>query len=166
MINNDLFCCPNTSSLSMSIDLALKTIAKSSNKLIFILRDKTDINDLKAIVSYASDKHVQRINLGLQLSNYLIEHDIDDVSYYLSHLLKASEPLIVDNAEILFDRDLNIKPFQLLKNLARHQCLIVVIDARITSDGKLVYGSSSSKDFNQYEKLTDTYILDLMGGKA
>lgn len=147
------------------MDSALKTMAKSSNKLIFILRDKMDTNALKAIASYSSEKHVRRINLGLQLASYLIEHDVDDVSYYLSQLLKTSEPLVIDNAEILFDQELNIKPFQLLKDIARHQCLVVVIDAKITDDGKLIYGNSSSKDFTQYEKLTDTYILNLMGGK-
>lgn len=168
MINNDLFRCSTIASLPMDVNLAMKVMSKSSNKLIFILRDKTNLSLLKAVSTCASSNHIQRINLGLVLSKDMIENDIEDVYYHLTRKLKISKPLMIDNAEILFDQGLNIKPFQFLRDLARNcnQCLIVVLDAVITSDGKMIYGKSSSNDFIQYESLTDIYILELKGERA
>lgn len=164
MINNEIYTRTTLPDFQYALADAITVMSRSSNKLILILRDKTDVDTAKAISSFAENNNIERVNLGLQLSRYLFENDISTVNDYLSEELNTGKTLIADNAEILFDSKIPISPFKLFKNIARHQVLVVVIDGCIESDGKFIYGSSSNNDYFQYEKLTDTYIIDLNGG--
>ena len=163
MINKEIYVNTTLDNLKNNLSNAIAVMSKSSNKLILVLRDKTDIRIEKDIKAFSDEYHIGRVNLGLQLSRYLIENDVP-INDYLNMELKTGTPLIVDNAEILFDSEIAINAFTLFKNIARHQILIVVLDGRIDSKEKFIYGTSSNKDFSQYEKLTDTYIIDLNGG--
>lgn len=164
MINNEIYKHTTLPDFQNALADAITVMSRSSNKLVIVLRDKTDVDTAKAIESFSRKNKIERVNLGLQLSRYLFENDINTVNDYLSRELNTGNALIVDNAEILFDSEISINAFKLFKNLARHQVLIVVTEGCIESDGKFIYGSSSNKDYNQYEKLTDTYIIDLTEG--
>ncbi len=164
MINESLFNHINISLLFNALDEAIRVMSKSSNKLIIVLRDKIDICFHDAVNEYANSRHIGIINLGFELSNRLLRKDIEDASSLTRNLLAVSNTTIIDNCEILFDSELKLKPFQVLKNAARHQVVIAVMDAKI-SRGACQYGSSSSGDFYRYEQLSDTFILDLKGGE-
>ena len=164
MINNDIYKHTSLPDFGNVLAEALTVMSRSSNKLIIILRNKTDVDIAKAIESFSRENKIKNVNLGLQLSRYLFENDINTVNDYLSKDLNTGNTLIVNNAEILFDSEISISPLKLFKTIARHQVLIVVIDGRIRYDGKFIYGSSSNNDYIQYEELTDTYIIDLNGG--
>ena len=161
MINNEIYKPTTLHDLSNDLADAIKIMTSASNKLILILRDKTDVDAGKAINSFVNSNQIAKVNLGLQLSKYLFENDINTVNDYLTKELKTGQFLLVDNAEILFDAEIAINAFTLFKNIARHQILVVVLDGRIDNKGRFIYGTSSNKDFSQYENLTDTYIIDL-----
>ena len=164
MINDSLFKHIDVSMFSHELDEAIGTMSKSSNKLILVLRDKLDMGFHKAVESFVNSRHVGRINMGLALSDALQKRDIEDAGFLAKNKLMVSSTMIMDNCEILFDSELKLKPFQLLKNAARHHVIVAVVDARI-SEGIFLYGNSASGDFCRYEQLTDTYILDLKGGE-
>ncbi|MBQ3728151.1 MAG: BREX-3 system P-loop-containing protein BrxF [Spirochaetales bacterium] len=164
MINDSLFRHIDVSMFQNALDEAIAVMSHSSNKLVLVLRDKLDIGFHKAVEGYVNSRHIGRINIGLALSSMLQERDIEDSGLLARNKMAVSSTMIVDNCEILFDSELKLKPFQLLKNAARHQVIVAVVDAQI-SEGAFLYGNSSSGDFCRYEQLTDTYILDLKGGE-
>ena len=164
MINDSLFKRIDVSTFPYALDEAIDTMSKSSNKLILVLRNKMDIGFHNVVKSFVNSRHVGRINMGLALSDALQTRDIEDAGFLAKNKLMVSSTMIMDNCEILFDSELKLKPFQLLKNAARHQVIVAIVDARI-SEGVFLYGNSASGDFCRYEQLTDTYILDLKGGE-
>lgn len=164
MINDSLFKHIDVSMFSHELDEAIGTMSKSSNKLILVLRNKLDMGFYKAVESFVNSRHIGRINMGLALSDALQTRDIEDAGFLAKNKLMVSSTMIMDNCEILFDSELKLKPFQLLKNAARQHVIVAVVDARI-SEGVFLHGSSASGDFCRYEQLADTYILDLKGGE-
>jgi hypothetical protein len=164
MINNSLFKRIDVSTFSYALDEAIDTMSKSSSKLILVLRNKMDIGFQNVVKSFVNSRHIGRINMGLTLSNALQTHDIEDVGFLAKNKLMVSSTMIMDNCEILFDSELKLNPFQLLKNAARYHVIVAVLDAQI-SEGVFLYGNSVSGDFCHYEQLADTYILDLKGGE-
>ena len=164
MINDSLFKHIDVSMFPHELDEAIGTISKSSNKLILVLRNKMDMGFHKAVEAFVNSRHVGIINIGLALSDALQTRDIEDAGFLAKNKLMVSSTMIIDNCEVLFDSELKLKPFQLLKNAARHHVIVAVVDARI-SEGVFLYGNSASGDFCRYEQLKDTYILDLKGGE-
>ena len=148
----------STADIENAIETAIEQMTAASNRLIFIVRKKTDIITSKTIENICVNLGIQRINVGLHLSEFLMEHDVNQAETMLKEKIREnSEAKLLDNIEILFDDQMGISPFLLLNDLARHNTIICTIDAFINDAGALVYGKRS------FGANSNSYIIDMRG---
>lgn len=104
----------------------------------------------------ADNKHgVAVINLNLELSQALLDLTPKQRILRLPELLdqiaeQASEPLILDNLELIFDQNLKQDPLKLLKNISRNRAVVASWNGAL-ADGRLTYAESGHPEYRSYE---------------
>ena len=106
-------------------------------------------------------------NLNLALSAELLELTSKQRALKLPAILgqiveQALPPVILDNLEILFDRDLKQDPLRLLRGIARNRLVVASWNGRST-DGKLLYAEPGHPEYRAYDA-TDVLIVGRDGG--
>ena len=106
------------------------------------------------------------INVNLVLSRELLELTPKQRSLRLPGILdqiadKAPPPVVLDNIEILFDRDLKQDPLRLLQSISRSRAVVASWSGSSTR-GRLLYAETGHPEFSSYD-LVDTLIVDMDG---
>lgn len=70
-------------------------------------------------------------------------------------------PVILDNTEILFDKELKQDPLRLLQSISRNQTVVASWNGTMNS-GRLLYAEISHPEYRVYESL-DVLILEMRG---
>lgn len=104
------------------------------------------------------------INVNLTLSAKLIELTERQRALHLSTPLggvleKAGSVALLDNTEILFDRDLKQDPLRLLQGLSRKCSIVASWNGRLAGD-KLTYAEAGYPEYRAYDR-AEALIVDM-----
>ena len=106
------------------------------------------------------------LNVNLALSGELLELTAKQRSLRLSGILdqiaaKAQTPVVLDNLEILFDKDLQQDPLRLLQSISRNRAVVASWTGTMNS-GRLLYAETGHPEFHSYE-MVDALIVGMDG---
>ena len=106
------------------------------------------------------------INVNLALSNALLELTGKQRSLRLPGIFdqiagKAQSPVVLDNLEILFDKDLKQDPMRLLQGISRNRAVVVSWNGTMTS-GRLLYAETGHPEYRGYDSV-DALIVGMDG---
>lgn len=108
---------------------------------------RLDVRETARILS------MQHINVGLELSQSLLEMPLKSRSSRLGGLLSEvtgeSGTVLLDNLEILFDRSLEQDPLRLLQSLSRNRTVVAVWSGAL-EDRKLTYAAPGHPEYHCY----------------
>ncbi|CDQ10178.1 AAA ATPase central domain protein [Acidithiobacillus ferrivorans] len=106
------------------------------------------------------------INVNLALSSDLLELTGKQRSLRLPGILdqiadKAQSPVVLDNLEILFDKDLKQDPLRLLQGISRNRAVVASWNGTMTS-GRLFYAETGHPEYRSYDSV-DALIVGMDG---
>lgn len=106
------------------------------------------------------------INVNLALSGELLELTAKQRSLRLPGILdqiadQAQSPVVLDNLEILFDKDLKQDPLRLLQGISRNRDMVASWNGTST-DGKLWYAEIGHPEYRSYDSV-DALIVGMDG---
>ena len=112
----------------------------------------------------AEDFGASVINLNLELSSELLELTAKQRSLRLPSILDQIvscelSPVILDNIEILFDKDLKQDPLRLLQGISRNRAVVASWNGAVTS-GRLLYAEPGHPEYRNYET-ADALIVSM-----
>ena len=106
------------------------------------------------------------INVNLALSSELLDLTAKQRSLRLPGILdqiagQAQSPVILDNIEILFDKDLQQDPLRLIQGISRNRTVVASWNGSMNS-GRLLYAKIGHPEYRIYD-LVDTLIVQMDG---
>lgn len=106
------------------------------------------------------------INVNLALSGELLELTTKQRSLRLPGILnqvadQIQSPMVLDNLEILFDKDLQQDPLRLLQSISRNRTLVASWNGSINS-GRLLYAEPGHPEYRSYDTV-DALIVSMDG---
>ncbi len=132
-------------------------------RLVFLVGDNGSgkTNVLKDI---ANDFGTTVININLALSRELLEMTVKQRSLRLPGILsqlveKTPSPVVLDNLEILFDKDLKQDPLRLLQGISRNRTIIASWNGTSISK-KLLYAEIGHPEYRSYD-MVDALIVNM-----
>jgi hypothetical protein len=104
------------------------------------------------------------INVNLGLSSELLELTAKQRSLRLPGILdqivdQTQTPVLLDNLEILFDRDLQQDPLRLLQTISRNRVVVASWNGTMNS-GKLLYAETGHPEYRSYDSI-DALIVEM-----
>ena len=114
----------------------------------------------------ANELGVPVININLELSVQLLELTAKQRTLHLPRLLdeiaeKGNSTLILDNLEILFDKDMKQDPLRLLQGISRNHSIVASWNG-VASGRKLTYATSDHPEYRNYDQV-DALIVGMDG---
>ena len=133
---------------------------------LVLLVGETGSGKTVALQDFADELGVSVVNINLELSAALLELTSRQRTLRLPKILseianKAASPLILDNIEILFDRDLKQDPLRLLQGISRNQTVVASWNGKY-SVGRLLYAETGHPEYRSYD-LVDALIVGMDG---
>lgn len=106
------------------------------------------------------------INVNLALSSELLELTAKQRSLRLPAILdqiagNPQTPVVFDNIEILFDKDLKQDPLRVLQGISRNRTVLSSWNG-ISDRGRLLYAEMGHPEYRQYDH-ADALIVDMDG---
>ena len=106
------------------------------------------------------------INVNLALSSELLELTAKQRSLRLPSILdqiadKAHAPVVLDNLEILFDKDLKQDPLRLLQGISRNRAVVASWNGTSTG-GRLLYAEPGHPEYHSFDSV-DALIVGMDG---
>ncbi len=106
------------------------------------------------------------VNVNLALSGELLELTAKQRSLRLPGILdqiadQAQSPVVLDNLEILFDKDLQQDPLRLLQGISRKRLVVASWNGVINS-GRLLYAEIGHPEYRSYESV-DALLVGMDG---
>lgn len=106
------------------------------------------------------------VNINLSLSSELLELTAKQRALRLPEILsqithKAPSPVLLDNLEILFDKDLKQDPLRLLQGISRNRSVVASWNGTIAG-GRLCYAEPGHPEYRCYDSV-DLLIVDMDG---
>jgi hypothetical protein len=106
------------------------------------------------------------INVNLALSGELLELTAKQRSLRLPgssirSRIKFKSPVVLDNLEILFDKDLKQDPLRLLQGISRNRAVVASWNGTINS-GRLLYAETGHPEYRSYDSV-DALIVGMDG---
>ena len=106
------------------------------------------------------------VNVNLALSGELLELTAKQRSLRLPDILEqianqAQSLVVLDNLEILFDKDLQQDPLRLLQSISRNRAVVASWNG-IVNSGKLLYAETGHPEYRSYDS-ADALIVGMDG---
>ncbi|OPY78413.1 MAG: hypothetical protein A4E70_02382 [Syntrophus sp. PtaU1.Bin005] len=106
------------------------------------------------------------INVNLALSGELLELTAKQRSLRLPDILdqiaaQGQSPVVLDNIEILFDKDLKQDPLRLLQGISRNRAVVASWNGTMNS-GRLLYAETGHPEYRSYDSV-DALIVAMDG---
>lgn len=106
------------------------------------------------------------INVNLVLSSELLDMTTKQRSLKLPGILNqitdnAHAPVVLDNLEILFDKDLKQDPLRLLQGISRNRAVVASWNGTSTG-GRLLYAETGHPEYRNYDA-ADALIVGMDG---
>tara|TARA_R110001592_G_scaffold165883_2_gene400503 strand:+ start:10509 stop:11024 length:516 start_codon:yes stop_codon:yes gene_type:complete len=113
-------------------------------------------------IAKESDSSV--VNINLAISGELLELTAKQRSLRLPGILdqisnQAQSPVILDNLEILFDKELQQDPLRLLQSISRNRTVVASWNG-IVNSGRLLYAVTGHPEYRSYDSV-DALIVDM-----
>lgn len=114
----------------------------------------------------ADDFGTSVININLALSSELLELTAKQRSLRLPGILdqiadKTRSPVVLDNLEILFDKDLKQDPLRLLQGLSRNRVVVASWNGT-SAGGRLLYAETGYPEYRSYDSV-DALVVNMDG---
>lgn len=114
----------------------------------------------------AEDFGTSVVNINLALSSELLELTSKQRSLRLQGILEqivdnAQWPVVLDNLEILFDKDLQQDPLRLLQGISRNRAVVASWNGT-SAGGRLVYAETGHPEYRSYDSV-DALIVNMDG---
>jgi len=109
------------------------------------------------------------INVNLALSGELLELTATQRSLRLPGILdqitdNAQSPVVLDNLEILFDKELKQDPLRLLQRISRNRTVVASWNGTMNS-GRLLYAEPGHPEYRSYDSV-DALIVGMDGSAS
>lgn len=133
-------------------------VGESGSGKTYVLRD------------VATDFGASVTNINLMLSSELLELTAKQRSLRLPGILNQildkvqsplESPVVLDNLEILFDKDLKQDPLRLLQGISRNRAVVASWNGTF-SDGRLGYAEMGHPEYRSYHAV-DVLIVNMNG---
>ena len=110
----------------------------------------------------AKDFCTEVINVNLALSAELLELTSKQRALLLPGILEqvidnVPSPVVLDNLEILFDKDLKQDPLRLLQGISRNRSVVASWNGKAT-EGKLNYAEAGHPEYRSYDLVDLTVV--------
>lgn len=143
------------------IKQSLKAAENQYHKLVLVI-GKAGSGKTIVLNDVANELCVHVINVNLKLSEKLLELTPKQRALHLPQLLDeiidTNDTIkVLDNLEILFDKQLKHNPFRLLQQISRNHLIIASWNGS-SEDGKLIYAEPEHPEYQKYD-LEDTLIV-------
>ncbi len=117
-----------------------------------------------ALKELSQELNVPVLNINLSLSGELLDLTAKQRALRLPEIFvqvtdNHSDPLLLDNLEILFDDQLKQDPLRLLQNISRNRTVVASWNGCI-GRGKLVYAEPGHKEYRSYD-IDDVMIVEM-----
>ncbi|MEI6414961.1 MAG: BREX-3 system P-loop-containing protein BrxF, partial [Pseudomonadota bacterium] len=114
----------------------------------------------------ADDFGTAVVNINLALARELLELTEKQRSLRLASILSqivenTQSPVVLDNLEILFDKDLKQDPLRLLQGVARNRAVLASWNGT-TTKGRLLYAEPGHPEYRSYD-FADALIVSMDG---
>ena len=133
---------------------------------LILLVGKTGSGKTRVLRKLAETVGSSVVNVNLALSSELLELTAKQRSLRLPGILdqiadQAQAPVVLDNLEILFDKDLQQDPLRLLLGISRNRTLVASWNGSISS-GRLLYAEPGHPEYRSYDTV-DALIVSMDG---
>lgn len=122
---------------------------------------KTDV-----LQKLAEDCGSSVVNVNLELSGKLLDLTVKQRSLRLPDIFaqivdQAQSPVVLDNLELLFDKNLQHDPLRLLQSVSRNRTVVASWNGTVTS-GRLLYAKAGHPEYRSYEAV-DALMVSMNG---
>lgn len=133
---------------------------------LVLLVGEPDTGKTLILQEIAKELGTSVINVNLALSSELLELTKKQRSLRLPAILdqitdQAQSPVVLDNLEILFDKDLQQDPLRLLQSMSRNRAVVASWNG-ILNSGRLLYAETGHPEYRSYETV-DALIVSING---
>ena len=133
---------------------------------LVLLVGETGSGKTAVLRDVADELGVSVVNVNLELSSALLELTARQRALRLPEILgeiadKAGSPVILDNMEILFDKDLKQDPLRLLQGISRNRTVVASWNGKYSA-GRLLYAETGHPEYRSYD-LVDVLIVGMDG---
>ena len=147
------------------IKRSLQTAEGLYHRLVLLVGN-TGSGKTRILRDIADDWGTSVININLVLASELLELTAKQRSLRLPEILhhivdKAQSPVVLDNLEILFDKDLKQDPLRLLQGISRNRAVVASWNG-VFADGRLLYAETGHSEYRSYDSI-NTLIVDMDG---
>ncbi len=124
---------------------------------LVLLVGETGSGKTGVLRNVAEEFETSVINVNLAISSALLELTAKQRSLRLPGILdqiadNAQSPVVLDNLEILFDRDLKQDPLRLLQGISRNRAVVASWNGTMTS-GRLLYAETGHPEYRSYDSI-------------
>jgi DNA polymerase III delta prime subunit len=133
---------------------------------LVLLAGQSGSGKTRMLHKVAEDLGTSVININLALSHELLDLTNRQRSLRAASILdqivdKAGSPVVLDNLEILFDRELKQDPLRLLQGISRNRSVVASWNG-IVDSGRLMYAEPGHPEYRCYEQV-DALIVNMDG---
>ena len=131
--------------------------AESLYHRLVLLVGETGFGKTDVLLDVAEEFGTSVINVNLALSSELLELSAKQRSLRLPVILdriaeKAQLPVVLDNLEILFDKDLKQDPLRLLQGISRNRAVVASWNGTMNF-GRLLYAETGHPEYRSYDSI-------------
>lgn len=107
-----------------------------------------------ALLSIAKQMGAEYVNLNMELSKRLLSLTERQRTLYVGRVIDdivdpGTDPVLLDNIELLFDPDLRQEPLRLLQEWSRRRTMVAVWPGAL-EDGYLTYAEPGHREYKRY----------------
>lgn len=144
---------------------SLQSAEKLYHRLVLLVGEtgsgKTDV-----LQNIAEEFGTSVININLTLSGELLELTVKQRTLRLPDILdkivaQAQPPAVLDNLEVLFDKDLQQDPLRLLQSISRNRSVVASWNGTMDA-GRLFYAETGHPEHRSYDSV-GALIVDMDG---
>lgn len=154
-----------TGPINQKINRSLKTAEGLYHRLVLLV-GSAGSGKSSILLNVADEFETFIININLVLSRELLELTAKQRSLRLPGILdqivgNAQSLVVLDNLEILFDKDLKQDPLRLLQGISRNRTVVASWNGDYTA-GRLLYAEPGHLEYRKYD-LVDALIVGMSG---
>ena len=154
-----------TSPISLKIVRSLEAAEGLYYRLVLLVGE-SGLGKTSVLRDVAEEFGSSVVNVNLALSGELLELTAKQRSLRLPGILdqiadQAQSPVVLDNLEILFDKDLQQDPLRLLQSISRNRAVVASWNG-IMNSGRLLYAETGHPEYRSYDSV-DALIVGMDG---
>ena len=152
-------------SIHSKIKRSLQSAASLYHRLVLLVGG-TDSGKTGVLQDVAEEFGTTVVNISLTLSSELLELTTKQRSIRVPNILnntadRVHDPVVLDNIEILFVKELKQDPLRLLQGISRNRIVLASWNG-IYIDGRLMYAKTGHPEYRSYDSV-DVLIVGMDG---